>query len=445
MLYDNFVNYSHKYITHPLRDFINVTVTHTFVKTNYATMQLQNNSTLQDGKYRIIRVLGQGGFGITYLSEHTMLGKLVAIKEFFPKEYCDREETTNKITVGTKNTVDIVDTLKAKFIKEARNISKLSHTNIVTIFDIFQENETAYYVMEYIDGHSLAELLKLNGPMAEEDALRYIRKIANAVNYMHSLSMNHLDLKPANIMVRSHDNEPILIDFGLSKQYDAVGDQTSTTPIGVSHGYAPIEQYRPGGVSTFSPQTDVYALGATLYALITAKTPPHYSEILENGIYFQSAISESLKCTIEKSLEIKRCNRPQDIESFLVMLGTINRPDSMIEQNTSNHEQDDKQTDIEQLITTEVNEETTLINSLDKSPEIQIKKRRGLNPRTRSEIIQISWKVLYASKVYFLLNGNQIEAAENGWQTLMNSGDKFQLCVVGGDGSVINTEVIEYK
>ena len=129
MLYDNFVNYSHKYITHPLRDFINVTVTHTFVKTNYATMQLQNNSTLQDGKYRIIRVLGQGGFGITYLSEHTMLGKLVAIKEFFPKEYCDREETTNKITVGTKNTVDIVDTLKAKFIKEARNISCLLYTS----------------------------------------------------------------------------------------------------------------------------------------------------------------------------------------------------------------------------------------------------------------------------------------------------------------------------
>ncbi|MBD5357597.1 MAG: serine/threonine protein kinase, partial [Bacteroides sp.] len=195
-------------------------------------MQLKDGYNLQNGKYRIIRVLGQGGFGITYLAVHTMLDKLVAIKEFFPKEYCDRDETTSHLTIGTRNSAKIVEILKSKFIKEAKNISKLSHPNIITIHDIFQENGTAYYVMEYIRGASLSEMVKQDGAMPEDKAIGYIRKIADAVGYMHSLSMNHLDLKPANIMVRDTDDEPILIDFGLSKQYDASGEQTSTTPIG---------------------------------------------------------------------------------------------------------------------------------------------------------------------------------------------------------------------
>ena len=155
---------------------------------------LQINTELQNGKYRIIRVLGQGGFGITYLAEHTMLDKMVAIKEFFPKDYCDRDETSSHLTIGTKTSIEIVEMLKTKFIKEARNISKLHHNNIITIHDIFQENDTAYYVMEYVDGLSLSELIKQKGAMTESIALGYIRKIAEAVGYMHSLSMNHLDL-----------------------------------------------------------------------------------------------------------------------------------------------------------------------------------------------------------------------------------------------------------
>lgn len=206
-------------------------------------MILDISTKLQSDKYRIIRVLGQGGFGITYLAEHTMLDKLVAIKEFFPKEYCDRDNKTHCITVGTKNSIEVVNYLKSKFEKEAKNISKLRHPNIITIHDIFRENDTAYYVMDYVEGCSLSELIKSRGSLSEPEALRYIRKICGAVGYMHSLNMNHLDLKPANIMIRNHDGEPILIDFGLSKQYDASGGQTSTTPVGISHGFAPIEQY----------------------------------------------------------------------------------------------------------------------------------------------------------------------------------------------------------
>ena len=292
-------------------------------------LHLQCNTLLQGGKYRIVRVLGQGGFGITYLAEHTMLDKLVAIKEFFPKDFCDRDENTSHLTIGTKNSADIVAMLKAKFIKEARNISKLRHPNIITIHDIFQENDTAYYVMEFIEGASLSEIIKSEGTLSESEALGYIRKVADAVGYMHSLTMNHLDLKPANIMIRQDDGEPILIDFGLSKQYDASGGQTSTTPVGISHGYAPIEQYRPGGVATFTPQTDIYALGATLYALLTGATPPHYSDILEVGLpELPSSVSMETASAIEKAMEIKKINRPESVKEFLMLLPGIKNVDS---------------------------------------------------------------------------------------------------------------------
>lgn len=281
-------------------------------------MNLKDNSELQNGKYQIKHILGQGGFGITYLAEHTMLDKMVAIKEFFPKEYCDRDENTSHVTVGTKNSAEIVEMLRGKFIKEAKNISKLRHPNIITIHDIFQENGTAYYVMEYVEGASLSQMVKEQGAFSEEKALGYIRKIADAVSYMHSLSMNHLDLKPANIMVRASDDEPILIDFGLSKQYDASGGQTSTTPVGISHGFAPIEQYRPGGVATFTPQTDVYALGATLYNLLSGEIPPHYSDILEDGLpKLPPAVSQKVTEAIEHAMEVKKNKRPSSIQIFL--------------------------------------------------------------------------------------------------------------------------------
>ena len=176
--------------------------------------------------------------------------------------------------------------------------------------------------MEYIDGVSLSQMVKGQGALPEAKALAYVRKVADAVGYMHSLSMNHLDLKPANIMVRATDDEPILIDFGLSKQYDASGGQTSTTPIGISHGFAPIEQYRPGGVATFTPQTDIYALGATLFNLLSGTVPPHYSEILEDGLSdLPASVSQRCRDAVGHAMEIKKNRRPDSITVFLSELG----------------------------------------------------------------------------------------------------------------------------
>lgn len=302
--------------------------------------QLQPGASLQGGKYIIERVLGQGGFGITYLAIHSFLEKEVAIKEFFPKDFCERNETTSQITLGNANTAELVAKLKEKFLKEAKNISKLTHPNIVAIHDIFEENGTAYYLMDYIDGKSLNDVIKSSGALSENIAIDYIKAIGSAISYMHSKSMNHLDIKPANIMLRS-DGTPILIDFGLSKQYDVSGDQTSTTPVGISHGFAPIEQYRPGGVSTFTPQTDVYALGATLYALLQGENPPHYSDILEEGLpELPSIISNETVCAIEKALETRKVKRPSSVDEFLEMLP--NSADSL-HSTTQKYEKEDTQ------------------------------------------------------------------------------------------------------
>ena len=275
-------------------------------------------STLQNGKYEIVKVLGQGGFGITYLAIHTFLDKKVAIKEFFLKDFCDRDETTSQITLGTANTAELVSKLKVKFLKEAKNIAKLNHPNIVSIQDIFEENNTAYYLMDYIEGESLGDKIKRDGAMSESKAVRYIKQVASAIEYMHSRKMNHLDIKPTNIMVRQTDDLPILIDFGTSKQYDSEGEQTSTMAPGFTHGYAPVEQYKPGGVSTFTPQTDIYTLGATLYALLTGNKPPHYSEILEDDLHeLPDSVSTQTKKGVEHAMEIRKNKRPGSIHEFL--------------------------------------------------------------------------------------------------------------------------------
>lgn len=279
-------------------------------------MQLKENARLQSGKYRIIRVLGQGGFGITYLAENTMLGKQVAIKEFFPKDFCGRDNTSH-LTLGTQNNADTVSKLKARFIKEAQNIVKLDHPGIVHIYDVFEENNTAYYVMDYIEGENLNEMVKRNGPLLEDKAVSYIKKVGEALDYIHSRNMTHFDVKPANIVVRKADDQPILIDFGLSKQYDSQGDATSTLMQGVSQGYSPLELYNYGSVSSFSPQTDVYSLAATLFYLLSGKVPPAPTEIMENGITFPDSVPSNLKRSIAEAMQSNRKNRPSSVYAFI--------------------------------------------------------------------------------------------------------------------------------
>ena len=292
-------------------------------------MFLEEGKLLHNGAYRIEKVLGQGGFGITYLAVDVNLDRRVAIKEFFPKEYCDREGDTSRMAVATRTNEDLIDRLKAKFLKEARNIARLQHPGIIKILSSFEENNTAYYVMDYIEGRSLSEIIKKNGPLSESTALEFAQKVGNALDYVHSHKMTHLDVKPANIMVRTSDNTPILIDFGLSKQYDKEGNQTSTTPTGISHGYAPIEQYTDGGVSEFSPQTDLYSLAATLYYMLTGKVPPQSTLRFDTEMQYPAGFPVHLIAPIEKAMALSRKQRHDTVGQFLKELKKVDKTSSV--------------------------------------------------------------------------------------------------------------------
>lgn len=280
---------------------------------------------LQDGKYRIEKSLGQGGFGITYLATQVNLNRQVAIKEFYPKDFCDTSQVRLTPKPGDE---ELVARLKRKFISEARNVAKLDHPNIVKIYDVFEENSTAYFVMEYVEGESLDAMAK-RGAMSEADALHYIIPSARALEYVHSENMTHLDVKPANIMVRRKNNTPVLIDFGLAKQYDrTTGGETSTSFVGLSPGYAPIEQYNQGGVNTFSPQIDVYALGATLYRLVTGTTPPEPAMREGNDMEISAPVSAGTRNAIQHAMRMFKSNRTPSMTAFIAELSSTQAPKS---------------------------------------------------------------------------------------------------------------------
>lgn len=188
------------------------------------------------------------------------------------------------------------------------------------IIDVFEENGTAYYVMEYVAGGSLSDRVGRQGALSESEATRYIRQVADALTYIHTQRMTHLDVKPANIMLTDKD-EVVLIDFGLAKQYDsATGHQTSSTPVGISEGYAPLEQYMQGGVGEFSPETDIYALGATYYKLLTGQTPPSASSVNEDGLPLEPlksrGVTPQVITAITHAMEGRRRDRPKAVAEF---------------------------------------------------------------------------------------------------------------------------------
>ena len=283
-------------------------------------MNLKQGTLLQGGRYRIEKVLGQGGFGITYLAEQTSLNDKVAIKEFFMKELCDRDSETMGVSVGSSGSRELVERFREKFVKEARNIRKLKHRNIVSIIDVFEENGTAYYVMEYLDGGNLKSLVDNHGPLAEATAVSYIRQVADALGEVHANGMLHLDVKPANIMLDRRGNA-VLIDFGISKHYDEDGSQTSSGLTGTSEGYAPLEQYEAASLKTFTPATDIYALGATLFFLLTGQRPPKASDVMNLGLpALPSKVSSGVRKAVEDAMNPVVRMRPQSVDAFLALL-----------------------------------------------------------------------------------------------------------------------------
>lgn len=244
-------------------------------------------------QYVIEGVLGQGSFGVTYKAKgyskvkgafgdmEVELPHPIAIKEFFMRDVNQRDEN-GSITGLTEGS--LAYNYAQKFRKEAERLAAMRHPNIVKVMDFVEANNTFYYVMDFIDGEDISHYMN-NKPLQEDEAITIIRDVASALQYMHEEhKMLHLDLKPGNIMRRRNDGHIFLIDFGLSKHYNDDGQPDTSTTIGLgTEGYAPIEQgKRATSQNSFRPTIDVYALGGTLFKMLTGETPPAASDILDD-------------------------------------------------------------------------------------------------------------------------------------------------------------------
>lgn len=296
---------------------------------------LRQGSVLHGKKnsYRIERVLGQGTFGITYLAYTTVtvegdLGKLqteiqVAVKEFFMSDINGREGST----VTTGGSSELFGKYRHKFAREASNLAKLKHRGIVKVIETFEANGTSYYAMEYCGGGSLDSHIKSRGSLPEAEALRYFAQIAEALQYMHSRRMLHLDLKPGNVMLRS-SGEAVLIDFGLSKQFNDNGEPESSTTIGGgTPGYAPIEQanYKEDSGGKLPVTMDIYALGGTLYKMLTGERPPVASDVLmhfpEEPLRAHN-VSDSTIAALHHAMQPKPTDRYPTVAAFAAAIGS---------------------------------------------------------------------------------------------------------------------------
>lgn len=277
--------------------------------------ELQPGTSLNTGKYIIEKKIGEGGFGITYKAVQTGLNRAVCIKEYFLAGRCMRN--TQAKTVHLQGISDEkYEKYRQAFVKEAQTLASLRHPNIVEVIDIFDENNTSYMVMNFIEGRSLQCIVDANGPLSYPEAVNYMAQITDAVRYIHEHNILHRDIKPENIMVTA-DYKAILIDFGSAREFEQDKTQMHTTML--THGYAPPEQYTAN--SKKGSYTDIYALGATLYFILTGKVPLEAAarsieEITEPKQLNPSIPNEGNR-TIMKAMKLKKEERYQLVQDFM--------------------------------------------------------------------------------------------------------------------------------
>lgn len=307
--------------------------------TNSNSSMLREGTILR-GIYRVERPLSPGGFGNTYLATNTEFDELVAIKEFFLRGKTERDDSTSYVSVSNAENVQEFAQQLEKFKKEARRLRKLDNKHIVKVYDLFEENGTAYYVMDYIDGESLSDRLKRTGnPLAEEEVSDVLIQILDALHTVHEIELWHLDLKPANIMV-DKKGQVRLIDFGASKHIDRYGNHATSLVVARTEHYFPPEQSSET-LKNIGPWTDIYALGATLYHLLSNNVPPSLDELINEGtdaFSFPSTVSSSMRNLVVWMMKPNRKERPQSIEDIMDYLTT----NGMANQTVASYHMDEK-------------------------------------------------------------------------------------------------------
>ena len=278
------------------------------------------------GAYRVVRVLGVGGFGVTYLCEHAGLSVQVAVKEYLPNEIAVRDGA--EVHPKSAGDREGFEWGLSRFLDEARTLARFEHPNVVRVRDCFEANNTAYIVMDYEDGEPLDALLRRHGTLTEAQLKRMLLPVADGLRQVHAAGFLHRDVKPANIFVRRSDESPVLLDFGSARQ--ALGRRSRSVTAIASAGYSPPEQYESGG--EHGPWTDIYALSALSYRAITGEAPMEatrrQSELLRTGKDPLPRLAEvgregyspiSLEA-VDWGLRLIETERPQSLDEWLAAL-----------------------------------------------------------------------------------------------------------------------------
>ena len=268
-------------------------------------------------EYELVRVLGMGGFGMTYLGYDHNLDKGVAIKEYLPSDLATRT-TDGSVAPQVSQFRDDFQWGLERFLDEARALARFDHRHIVKVYRFFEAHGTAYIVMEYAEGDTLSEYLEREGPLREGELKKILYPILAGVAVVHEANFLHRDIKPGNIIIRAEDGSPVLLDFGAARQ--AIGAKSRSITSVVTPGYAPIEQYSSRGNQ--GPWTDIYALGAVCYRALTGEVP----EDATDRVLHDSLVAVSQRCAdrargaflaaIDGALLVNGANRPQSVAAW---------------------------------------------------------------------------------------------------------------------------------
>ena len=272
------------------------------------------------GDFEFHRVLGHGGFGITYLGWNLALDIPVAIKEYLPADLATRESDQCVVPQSTQATADFQWGLE-RFIDEARILARFQHPNIVRVHHFFQANSTAYIVMEYAEGETLSDFLNRKGVLTEAELKAILHPLLDGLEVVHRADFLHRDIKPANIIIRVEDDSPVLLDFGAARL--AIGAKSRSITSVVTPGYAPREQYSSRGNQ--GPWTDIYALGGVCYRALTAEVPTDaVDRMIDDPLI---PVSERCKgshqflAAIDHALQVDESDRPQSASEWRAELG----------------------------------------------------------------------------------------------------------------------------
>lgn len=287
---------------------------------------LPASTTLRGGDFVLEGVLGQGGFGITYRATDRGLHRVAAIKEFFPQ---GSQRVGRDVTAVGHSSGDF-DAARERFLAEARTLAQFNHPNIVNVYTIFEENNAAYMVMEFVAGSDLQKITEARGPMAPPAALSVIEQVGAALDVVHGAGMLHLDIKPDNVILDESTpgrQRAVLLDFGLTRKLESATGYATTRLDAFSRfgtaGYAPLEQY--SRTAQTGAYTDVYALAATLHFLLTAQAPPDATDRasgtpLPDARSVNGQVSTPVAGALAIALSLETTSRPQTVEAFLDLL-----------------------------------------------------------------------------------------------------------------------------